>query len=640
MELTILWIGILQIGLLILCGYVGGRVTRRFNLGEVSGQILGGLVAGPAFLEGIVATAAGDQWLGTRRGFAEAIGFAEGVVLEYGELLSHAQVFVFLFVGIVVFSHGREIQWRRLRDLGIGPILICLIQAGLTFGAVTLLFRFVFGLGLPESLLIGSIGVSTTPALIFAVMNRLHIEGRLETLTANLIVLNDLIEVTLFSFFLAYAELSHATGSAGETAPGNKVLGTLAIAVVIGVILFLCLKVAIRARRPGVGETKHEHARGEAKAEVAGRTPTPAVEVLLVVTGLIAVAMAFAVWLHVPVLITVVIAGILVANFHHADVFESLREPRIMTVFNLVFFALIGASIDLSLFGTELVTPIFVVGYILVRGAAKVGGTWLGAVLTGQDEKARACLPPLLLGQGELVAAETVLLTGAFAGSEGIVNTVIPALVVFSLGGAYWGERALVRWKAWVVGEGAVLAGTHAVEDEAQIPLGRLLGNRIRRIAATTPTEAVEMLSSHLADLGLLDDVELACDAVFERETLAGTAVGHGVAIPHCRLGVVDQTVAICGVLEEPIRWTGTAPRLGRSITLARRRELLADDDEAPLVDVIILLVSPQSDDDGHLLALATIARAFRDDELLDRFRTAVRDGETSELLAEIERPR
>ena len=42
---------ILAIGLLILAAYVGGMLARKLHIGEVVGQILGGVVVGPHFLE-------------------------------------------------------------------------------------------------------------------------------------------------------------------------------------------------------------------------------------------------------------------------------------------------------------------------------------------------------------------------------------------------------------------------------------------------------------------------------------------------------------------------------------------------------------------------------------------------------------
>ncbi|RKY42505.1 MAG: hypothetical protein DRP85_02505 [Candidatus Makaraimicrobium thalassicum] len=50
MRFELLYMQILCLGLLILAAYFGGKLTRRLRIGEVVGQVLGGLVVGPFFL--------------------------------------------------------------------------------------------------------------------------------------------------------------------------------------------------------------------------------------------------------------------------------------------------------------------------------------------------------------------------------------------------------------------------------------------------------------------------------------------------------------------------------------------------------------------------------------------------------------
>ena len=51
MELNYMKMQIFEIGLLILAAYIGGMIARKLKIGEVIGQIFGGILVGPHFLE-------------------------------------------------------------------------------------------------------------------------------------------------------------------------------------------------------------------------------------------------------------------------------------------------------------------------------------------------------------------------------------------------------------------------------------------------------------------------------------------------------------------------------------------------------------------------------------------------------------
>ena len=93
-------------------------------------------------------------------------------------------------------------------------------------------------------------------------------------------------------------------------------------------------------------------------------------------------------------------------------------------------------------------------------------------------------------------------------------------------------------------------------------------------------------------------------DALLQRERLGSTGVGDGIAIPHGKL-------AKCG------RIFGIFARLDRAIDF----EAL---DGLP-VDLIFLLIAPESAGADHLKALAMIARVLRNSNMAAQLR-ATRD--------------
>ncbi|MGB0865430.1 MAG: PTS sugar transporter subunit IIA, partial [Granulosicoccaceae bacterium] len=97
-----------------------------------------------------------------------------------------------------------------------------------------------------------------------------------------------------------------------------------------------------------------------------------------------------------------------------------------------------------------------------------------------------------------------------------------------------------------------------------------------------------------LADLFADSDPELKARKVFDqfcaRERLGSTGLGHGIAIPHCRMDGIDEPMAALITLDEPIEFDAA--------------------DGKPL-DLLVGLMVPSEATDTHLGLLADIAKKF-----------------------------
>jgi PTS system nitrogen regulatory IIA component len=81
---------------------------------------------------------------------------------------------------------------------------------------------------------------------------------------------------------------------------------------------------------------------------------------------------------------------------------------------------------------------------------------------------------------------------------------------------------------------------------------------------------------------------------LIEREKLGSTAVGDGVAIPHCRLEGCKSIIGSLFVLDDPI-------------------DFLAHDDEP--VSIMFVLLVPASETTEHLATLGMLAERFQIEE-------------------------
>lgn len=103
-------------------------------------------------------------------------------------------------------------------------------------------------------------------------------------------------------------------------------------------------------------------------------------------------------------------------------------------------------------------------------------------------------------------------------------------------------------------------------------------------------------------------------DALLQRERLGSTGIGTGVAIPHGKLDKVERITGVFARLEKPIDFESL--------------------DGEP-VDLILLLIAPQSAGADHLKALARAARLLRSPTVTARLRATRDVGAIHAILAE-----
>jgi len=105
MSFELLYMQILCIEILILSAYFGGKLSRQFGCGEIVGQVIGGLFAGPVILYMIGHT-----------------------VPTYHEALKSLHFFTFLFLGIIVFGIGDELCFSKIKAIGKDVFIVLINQ--------------------------------------------------------------------------------------------------------------------------------------------------------------------------------------------------------------------------------------------------------------------------------------------------------------------------------------------------------------------------------------------------------------------------------------------------------------------------------------------------------------------------------
>jgi PTS system nitrogen regulatory IIA component len=120
-------------------------------------------------------------------------------------------------------------------------------------------------------------------------------------------------------------------------------------------------------------------------------------------------------------------------------------------------------------------------------------------------------------------------------------------------------------------------------------------------VKASDKSRLLEQLSMRAAAEAGLPAEEVVRE-IAKREELGSTGVGNGVALPHARLPSLKAPIALLARLRHPI-------------------EFDAIDGEP--VDIVVLLLIPETGDGAKGNALACVARALRDAEALRKIRAA-----------------
>ena len=132
-------------------------------------------------------------------------------------------------------------------------------------------------------------------------------------------------------------------------------------------------------------------------------------------------------------------------------------------------------------------------------------------------------------------------------------------------------------------------------------------------LKAGSKKQALQELAHLAADLTGLKE-RLIFDTLLERERLGTTGVGRGIAIPHGKLAELDRLYGLFARLEQPIDFDAI--------------------DDQP-VDLIFLLLAPESAGADHLKALARISRLLRDQATCEKLRSAENSDALCTLLSE-----
>ena len=121
----------------------------------------------------------------------------------------------------------------------------------------------------------------------------------------------------------------------------------------------------------------------------------------------------------------------------------------------------------------------------------------------------------------------------------------------------------------------------------------------IPALKVTSKKQAIQDLAAQAAQLTGHSERTIA-EILLQRENLGSTGVGNGIAIPHGKLPKLAKLFGLFARLERPVDFESL--------------------DGQP-VDLVFLLLAPETAGADHLKALARIARLLRDPDVAAKLR-------------------
>lgn len=550
---------LLQLVVILLLARGLGELFRRRRQPAVTAELLAGILLGPSLLGR----------------FAPRLHAA----LFPSDPLQSAMLDTVAWLGVLLLmlDTGLEIDfsiaWRRRRQaLALAaaalavPFLLAIPPVWFALPGLDVLPSP--DLRLPAALfLAAAVAISAMPVAARILRDIGLLKTDLGLLVLSALAIKDVFGWALFTVVLAL----HARGAFAPTPAAVLLLSTAALAALVlgpGRLLASRLYDALRARR----------------------CPEPATSLTLtVLLGLLLGAAAQRIGIHA--LFGFFLAGVMVGEAEHLS--EGTRttiSQMVHAVFVPVFFASVGLQIDLfAHFRLSLFLPL-----LALEIALRFLGAWLGAALARLPRSDR-----LLAAVAHTPGGMMEIVVGLLALRAGLVPPPVFAALVAA---AIATSMALGPWM------NALLRRRRASADDAcraVLPIPAL--------AVRSRRDALQALArlAHDPSIPGWPGSDAAAAALLARESLQGTALGNGVAIPHARIPGLRS------------------PRL-----LLARAPAIPDWDapDSRPVTLVVCLFSPGGDDDLHVQILSRIARALTPDSLQtlqnassDRFPSLVR---------------
>ncbi len=376
---------LLSVGVVILIGLLGGKLSHRLKVPRVTGYMITGLIFGPSVL-----------------------GLLSDTTLADIHLVND------IALGLILFAIGGEVELGHLRSMGMKVIYIALAESA---GAFVLVFGVTWWLtgDYAISLVLGSISMATAPGVTLLVIREYYARGPLTDTLLAVVALNNIICLVSFAMFFnlfAYLEgqvLSDVVWNAVKGLGGALVVGGL-----VGGLITLW----------------------EQKIDDLS-------ELLLVIIGGLLLGIGLAKELGISYLFVCLVIGAVTNNLSmmHRLVYAELRQTEMP--FYIAFFVLSGASLHIQSLAH---LGLLGLGYLLTRPVGKMIGAYLAGKKFGAEPQVVSNLGLALFPQAGVAIGMAITVRQFYPEMGQVIETVVlSSVIIYEASGPFLTRLALGR---------------------------------------------------------------------------------------------------------------------------------------------------------------------------------------------------
>jgi Kef-type K+ transport system membrane component KefB len=393
---------IFKISIVLLVGFIGALIARKFKLPNVSGYLVLGLLLGPSM--GLIF-----------KGYPGFLTIEENNSLEFiGEIA----------LAFIAFSIGSEFAIKAIKKMGRSVIILTTTEV---IGAVVVVFLAMLFLPKPVDivssylpfanrniafgLILASMSAATAPAATLMVIRQYRAYGPVTKAILPITALDDIYGIITFGFFISIAQILVPQG-ANQPAwlmfskPFIEVFGSVFYGLLIGTII-------------SKAANKFDKNRDDMQ-----------VIALMAVLFIIGSVTMLNHYLHpygigFSQLLANIMVGSTIANLAKQPQRSFTAINDFATPFYVMFFTLAGASLDLAVLKQDTLIIWISLVYILARGSGKILGIMVGAYIVDSPKTVKKYLGIALLPQGGVSLGLLVIVQAQMRPYYPTISTII-----------------------------------------------------------------------------------------------------------------------------------------------------------------------------------------------------------------------
>ncbi len=390
---------LLVVGVFTALGFYAGKSMRFLRLPSIIGFMIIGVLIGPSLVNIL------DETLQSRLSFITEIA-----------------------LGFVALSIGLELNFKALKELGSGIILIIICESFLAFFVVTAGI-YLLTKDLALALTFGAIAPASAPAGTVAVIQEYRARGNLTKALYAVVGFDDGLGIIIFGFASAFVKrmLLPETGDS-ETAVISTILLPLkevGLSFLVGSVAAFLFSLLIK---------KIDNAR----------------DVFIMIFASVLIVTGISTRLHLSLILTNMVYGIVLVNTQPAGVLQKMRDKLsdVMPLFFILFFILAGSNLQIAYLPALGAVGIV---YIVTRTAGLMGGAWLGSVIGRSEKNIKRYLGMGILSQAGVAIGLALIVKYEFGplGTEGarigsaVITTITATCIFFEIIGPILTKIAL-----------------------------------------------------------------------------------------------------------------------------------------------------------------------------------------------------